>query len=334
MPIWSYMRGSKMLDVKVGYHCNNKCIHCVVDPVRQKIMDNNSKQNLNTQEVLDLISDAKDNGVNTIVLTGGEITIRKDFKKILTHAADKGLKVNIQTNGRFFSQKQHSEFMVDLPGLFFIIALHGPTAQIHDMITQEKGSFQETVDAIINLREINKEIALKIVISNFNHNNLFETVLFAKNFDVNEFNIVFPHALDFEEKLFKKVVPKYYLLKDEIIQSANFSEKEHFPISFETIPYCICPDSQAFWKRNCDLLSKAIQNTESRQNALELEKYLLNWNEIRPKMKEKWENCIKCVFNLLCEGPWKEYVQYYGHAEFVPITEDKILDLLEEDVRF
>ncbi|HLE86971.1 MAG TPA: radical SAM protein [Candidatus Brocadiaceae bacterium] len=328
--IWSYMRGSEMLDIKVGYRCNNRCLHCVIEPVRQKIVNNNEKPDLTTEEIISIIEDATSNGINTVVLTGGEITTREDFEKIVTYAVNKGLKVNIQTNGRALWRERSCEFMANLPGLLFIVAIHAPHAEIHDAITQVKGSFYETIDAIKNLRNINKEIAAKIVISKLNYQYLYETALFAKGLGVNEFCVVFPHALDFPQELFKSVVPRYYSIKDEVHRIANFSEKECFWISFETIPYCICTDSEAFWRRNCDLLSKAIENKDSRPNTLASEKNLFNWEEIRPKMKEKGINCSKCVFNLLCEGPWREYIQNFGFTEFSPIKQDQVFGLLED----
>jgi len=322
------MRGSEMLDIKVGYQCNNRCVHCVVDPVRQKIVCNKERPNLKTEEIINLIDETEGTSIKTIVLTGGEVTIRDDFEKIVTYAVSKGLKVNIQTNGRGLYREKSCEFMANLPGLLFIVALHAPNAEIHDAITQVKGSFQETVNAMNNLRNINKETAAKIVISKLNYGYLFETALFARNLGVSEFCVVFPHALDFPQEIFKKVVPRYHIVKDEVNRIADFSEKEHYRVSFETIPYCICPDSQAFWHRNCDLISKVIENKSPKPITLELKKDLFNWEEIRPKMKEKGTDCCKCVFNLLCEGPWREYVQNYGFAEFLPIKEDKVLSLL------
>lgn len=329
MAIWEYMRGSDVLDIKVGYLCNNRCIHCVVDPVRQGIVYNNERMSLSMEEIINLINETEDTSINSIVLTGGEVTIRKDFEKIVTYAVNKGLKVIIQTNGRGLLQEKCCEFMANLSGLNFIVALHAPNAKIHDAITQEKGSFQETVHAINNLRNINKEIGVKIVISKLNYKYLFETALFAKDLGVNELYVVFPHALDFSQELFKKVVPRYYLLKNEVDRIASFCEKEHFVVSFETIPYCICPDSQAFWSRNCDLISKARENEVPKSMKLGLKKDIFNWEELRPKMKEKGIDCYRCVFNLLCEGPWREYVQNFGFADFIPINENKVLELLK-----
>lgn len=327
MAIWSYMRGSDILDIKVGYRCNNKCIHCVVDPVRQNIKDNNEFEDLTTKEILTFIDDAAEKGFSTVVLTGGEVTIRKDFQEIVSYSVKKDLKTYIQTNGRKLSQKSFCDFMADLPDLLFIIALHAPIAEVHDAITQEKGSFQETVDAIRNLRDINKEIVLKIVISKLNYPYLFNTILFAKELDVSECCIAFPHALDFSEELFEQVVPKYNLLKDQLSLIADFSEREGLKVTFETIPYCICPDSEAFWFRNCDLVSKAWEYTSIENNLPE--NTIFDWEKLRPQMKEKGVECQRCTFNLLCEGAWKEYVQKYGFTEFLPIKEDKISRLID-----
>lgn len=270
MTIWAYFRGSEILDIKVGYRCNNKCIHCVVEPVRQKIVEIKEKQDLSTQEIKDLIDHAKTLDLNTVVLTGGEVTIRADFEEIVTFAVNNQLKVIIQTNGRNLSSKEYRSFLERIPSITFILAIHSSEPEIHDAITQVKGSFQETVQAIKFLSSLHHEIIGKIVISKLNYQGLFETVRYAKEAGVKEMTVVFPHALDFSKEQFEAVIPRYSLLTDQIAKIATFSETENYLVDFETIPFCIC-NEPAFWYRNCDLISKIAfqKNTLADNSALD-----------------------------------------------------------------
>ncbi|MGE5556694.1 MAG: radical SAM protein [Methanocella sp.] len=348
MTIWAYFRGSEILDIKVGYHCNNRCIHCVVEPVRQKIVDIKEKQDLSTQEIKDLMSYAKDLGLKTVVLTGGEVTIREDFKEIVAFAVEKQLKVLIQTNGRGLSSKDCRSFLESVPSLTFILAIHSSEPKIHDAITQVEGSFEETARALETLSSLHHEVIAKTVISKLNCQNLFETVRYAKKAGAKEMSIVFPHALDFSREQFEAVIPRYSLLADQIAKIATFSEAENYLVDFETIPFCICSEP-AFWYRNCDLISKfAFQKSALADNsALEASQSydglttnqdangqeggkvaLFDWEVIRPNMKEKSAQCKCCVFDKVCEGPWKEYVNAFGFSEFIPLKPEEVTSVL------
>ena len=64
-----------MFDLKVGFTCNNKCLHCVVE-------DKKDTKDLTLEEIKHIV----DNNVaenDTVVLTGGEVSIRKDFYEIV-----------------------------------------------------------------------------------------------------------------------------------------------------------------------------------------------------------------------------------------------------------
>jgi hypothetical protein len=47
-----------------------------------------------------------------------------------------------------------------------------------------------------------------------------------------------------------------------------------------------------------------------------IELKLLNF---KYKLEEKMKNCNMCKFEKRCEGMWKEYIDYFGEDEFIPI---------------
>ena len=171
----NFFYGGKMVqlvDLKVGFSCNNNCIHCVIS-------DKFSERDLTLQEIKIIIDDyiAK-YGTIQLTLTGGEITIRKDFSDIMDYVQQKKADgsitfVDMQTNARMLYKEELAEIAAKTVD-FFLIALHSNRADVHDSITQSKGSFIQTTTAISNLiRFAGKEkIAIQTVINKKNYTHL------------------------------------------------------------------------------------------------------------------------------------------------------------------
>jgi MoaA/NifB/PqqE/SkfB family radical SAM enzyme len=297
----------------------------VIDPIKEDLTDQHLRMNLSTEEIKSIINEGCAEGIESIVLTGGEVTVRKDFEELVTYASSKGLEVIVQTNARLLAYPKRFEFLKRQPRILFIVAVHGPTAEVHDYITQVKGSFNQTVRAMNNMRTAGHAVVAKTVISEFNHTCLLQTAEFVRELQTEKLCIAFPHAPDIRRASFEKVVPRYAVLRHEVEKVADYSEATKFWIDFETIPFCICPAAPNFWRRSCDVLSKANQALPSpAANAARG----FDWDVLRPTMKCKMPSCRQCPFDTLCEGPWSEYVQHFGNDEFKPISDHRILDLV------
>ena len=48
-------------DLKVGYSCNNRCKHCVIDDSKDKLIEQHCNVDLSTQECINQIDDASYN---------------------------------------------------------------------------------------------------------------------------------------------------------------------------------------------------------------------------------------------------------------------------------
>jgi len=316
-------------DIKTGFTCNNSCIHCVIAPIRDSLLDEQKPLNSLTEEVKQFINDAIDRGSDTIVLTGGEVTIRKDFHELLEYANSKKLKIVVQTNGRTFSKPAQLETLKNIPNIVVVIAIHGPNDKVHDRITRKKGSFNQTVNAIDTLNHLrNVKICAKIVISNHNAESISETVNFLCKKCIKRIAIAFPHAEDFPEAVFKEVVPRYKSLPNEINRILKLADENSLQVTFETIPYCIMPDSPGFWKRSLDA-SFAIFGGENPGFMQRTgESHVHEWEKERKEIKQKGKKCRLCVFDKVCEGAWREYIHYFGNEEFIPISDLSVVDKL------
>ncbi|MFQ5891326.1 MAG: hypothetical protein ACE5HW_00855, partial [Candidatus Methanofastidiosia archaeon] len=56
----------------------------------------------------------------------------------------------------------------------FFIYLHGHNAKIHDKITKTKGSFEQTIEGIKNLIDLNQNIHVRAMVTFENYKHLFD----------------------------------------------------------------------------------------------------------------------------------------------------------------
>lgn len=305
----------KVYDLKLGYSCNNRCRHCVIEDSKLFLLSKNMPIDINTTEAINLLKEQIRNGIDAVTITGGEPTIRKDLSEILEFCSDNRLQITLQTNGRLLSEKCVQEMVFKHSGIVIVVALHGVTPLIHDAITQVNGSFDQTMAGIRAARKRNISVIIKTVISKENVECLPDFIPFMVNEKLRDINVAFPHAQGAARINFESVVPRYQQLKPYLGIMAKMAKKACINLSFETIPFCILP---SFPEMMSELVygGKDVKCTQVCEETFD-------WNKTRKQIKRKSPVCSYCFFNNYCEGPWEEYVEKYGFSEFVPIVIQK-----------
>lgn len=118
--------------------CNLRCRHCYLDFSQKDIVP--------FETVCRYLRELAEEGCPEIVLTGGEIFLRKDLLDIIDEAQRLGFLITLLTNGQFIDQSTAREL-----GKRYLkrvqISLYGSEAEIHERITRKPGSFTKSVDA-------------------------------------------------------------------------------------------------------------------------------------------------------------------------------------------
>lgn len=298
-------------DLKVGYSCNNRCSHCVIGGMKEKLIKDHKPYDLTSEECFNLIDEAVKKRATRIVLTGGEIGIRNDFHEILKKCAENNLEISIQTNGRSLSSSKLIEIIKPIENIDFAIALHGADKYTHDKVTNVSGSFDETCRGIKSMISIGKDVAIKVVISKYNQFQLLEIVRLAKLLNVASINFAFPHALGDAEKNFSTVIPTYGSLKNELNNVGDAARDACINVDFETIPFCIIPNHIDLVSELCFLKNETI--------CTQVKEETYDWNNVRKKIKHKADSCVDCCFDNICEGIWTEYYEAFGDKELEPM---------------
>lgn len=124
----------------------------------------------------------------TVVITGGEVFLRKDIFDIFKYAQKTNLKIEVVSNGSLISQETAKKIIST--GLSNIaISLDGAQEQTHDFI-REKGAFKKAVEAIRYLVAAKKEngcgpqISVWTTIMRENVGELFDIIPLVKNLGV------------------------------------------------------------------------------------------------------------------------------------------------------
>lgn len=125
--------------------CNLRCSHCYTMFSK--------KDTLTTKEVFKIIDEMQMSGTLGLVLTGGEIFAREDIVDILRYFYEKKFVLRLNTNGVYIDEKM-VEQIKGFTNIYRIhISLYSADEKIHDEITNQKGSFAKTLNAIKLLKE-------------------------------------------------------------------------------------------------------------------------------------------------------------------------------------
>ncbi|MDQ7826745.1 MAG: radical SAM protein [Candidatus Eremiobacteraeota bacterium] len=310
----------KKVDIKLGYSCNNDCIHCVISDNRDMCLGKGFSEDLSTERYIEEMRDSRERGAEVIVFTGGEPSIRSDLVTLITHARQMGYTIMMQTNGRAFHFADFARKVTKTAPVNYCVALHADREELHDAITRKKGSFRETVMGIKNLVNLGAEVSGKIVLSKVNLPRLEHTSEYLVALGVSAVSIVFPHACGNARKLFADVVPSYTSLVPALHRAIASLESYGIPVDVEAVPFCLMTGFERYVQ---DLTYFLSDETELKQYGLEP---IMDWARERKRIKRKFTRCRECRFDLLCEGPWMEYPEHFGDGEFIPVRGEKLRD--------
>lgn len=145
-----YRENNKLsfLALELTYRCNERCIHCYLD---DNHMNDDPNEELTLHDYQSILDEAYSLGCINVLLTGGEVSLRSDFIEIAKYAADKGMLVDIYTNGIALTDRQIDEILALKPNSVSV-SLYGGDAKTHDSITRVPGSFDKTLKTAMTFR--------------------------------------------------------------------------------------------------------------------------------------------------------------------------------------
>lgn len=289
------------VDVKLGWSCNNRCRFCVQGNKRDRYKDRP------TDEALALLEEARESA-DEVVLTGGEVTLRRDLPELVRRASELGFRViQVQTNGRRLADESLCDELIEAGVTEFSPALHAPNPTAHDYLTRAAGSFRQTVRGIINVKRRGARVVTNSVMTRSAYRLLGELGHLLVRLGVDQYQLAFPHPLGTASKSFASIVPRLTLLAPYVGRGLEPGIRAGRRVMTEAIPYCFLEGYEAY----------AAERIMPRTRIFDAQSVLADYSIYRQtEGKAHGPPCRGCRWEAECEGPWREYPEQLGWDEF------------------
>lgn len=284
--------------VKLHYLCNQDCVFCWHHQFGDKI--NGASYSL--ERFKKLLVDAKELGIDTIGLSGGEPLIHKDLKHFVELVYRNEFNLALATNGSLLKYKNYVKFLKKkrLKYVHFSFYSHNPA--IHAKITDSL-LFEHSVQGLINLLKNDIEVLVNVVIHNYTIKSLTATIdyLFSLGVKNLKLNIVEPTG---NVKKNEEIIPDLKLAVDSKKTAIEYAEKLGMNVIFDGFPLCFVKGFEDNYK---DISSTGIKYISE---AFEDKFYPTHHGN-----RTKFDVCEGCSKKKLCDGLYTTYLDYYKVEE-------------------
>ena len=139
--------------IKLTWRCNLRCKMC-------NVWRQSREDRLTLQVMQSLADELVELGTAKVHLSGGEVLLASDIFEIISAFADRGMQVNLTTNGTLLT-KEMAQRLVE-GGLHNLsVSLDGATPAVHDAL-RGKGNWKRTMRGIHSLRRAAKHVRRKL----------------------------------------------------------------------------------------------------------------------------------------------------------------------------
>lgn len=149
------------LSYDVTHRCMRRCIYCYAENEFSP-----SFNHLPLSRVKEVLSEAKQLGVHSIIFGGGDPFARRDFITILEHAIALKLRYFVSTKALLSPRTCHRLKEVGLERIQ--VSIDSADRAIADFMTGSKGYLDQAVRTIRGLQEVGIQVSCKAVVTSYN----------------------------------------------------------------------------------------------------------------------------------------------------------------------
>lgn len=163
--------------LELTLRCNVRCRHCYI------LYPGATTGEMSTDEVKAILDKLAEQGVLFLLLTGGEILARCDFREIYLHAKQLGFLLTLFTNATLIDEDM-ANFLAEWPPRRIEVTIYGHTEQTYEKVTGVHGSFARFRRGVELLLERNLPLALKTVVMRTNRHEFEQIQAWAQGLGV------------------------------------------------------------------------------------------------------------------------------------------------------
>lgn len=147
--------------LELTLRCNVRCRHCYI------LYPGATSDEMSTDEVKAILDRLAGQGVLFLLLTGGEIFARCDFREIYLHAKRCGFLLTLFTNATLVDDAL-ADFLAEWPPRRVEVTIYGHTEATYERVTGVPGSFRRFREGVARLQARGIALSLKTVVMRSN----------------------------------------------------------------------------------------------------------------------------------------------------------------------
>lgn len=165
------------LHIEITSKCNERCVHCYI-PHENKV------NSMDSEMFFNILEQCRKMNLLHLTISGGEPMSHEGFIDFLNRCNEYNFSVNVLSNLTLLNEKILDE-MKKNPLLCVQTSLYSMDAEIHDAITQVKGSFEKTKNAVLMLLENDIPLQISCPIMKQNMHCYSDVVNWGKEHNIN-----------------------------------------------------------------------------------------------------------------------------------------------------
>lgn len=302
--------------IRLGYACNNNCVFCHSSCGRGTGLE------LDTARVSEKVLLASELGAGSVIFTGGEPTIRRDFIEIIKHANGLGLGAGVITNGRMFKYGDFAKQVAAVGLDYALVSLHGPDAETHDAHTGAE-SFKQTIAGLAAITKLAGRVTVNTVLTRKNAARLPIIARLLENFAPVHFKISLPEPKGEALNNFDFVLPPHDAARTVADFLRGFKPGNGVTVGVDGLTPCLLED---FFALNDDFFTHGIYLASDPEED--------GFHTPSHGLRGYTRNCILCSMRHLCPGVYLEYFDKFPGACLVPLKRgisNTVMFSLEEE---
>jgi pyruvate-formate lyase-activating enzyme/SAM-dependent methyltransferase len=287
--------------IKVGYGCNNHCTFCHTLDVRD--IDGSS------EEVERKIDRAAQLGHTMVVLSGGEVTMRRELVRWAARSAARGLDFGLVTNGRMLAYVELLDKLLKYRLRYVYMSLHGGTAKVHNSLVRAD-AFEQTYEAVKNLAGRGLDFTVNTVVTRANLTHLRGVVDAMLPYpDVTlKFSMVQPKGG--ADRLFDHVIPRVTDVAARVRDAIEYGLEKtggKGRYAHDGIPFCLVPGYEGLY-----------DDLKTHRFATMIEIGEPDFFPVDDRAKVQPAACDSCAQRGPCPGLYRGYREVHGDGEVLP----------------
>ena len=162
--------------MEITTRCNLLCKHCYRSATNEI-----KEQELTYDEIIAILSDMYDSGARFVELTGGELFMHPDIKKILKYVSERFYFIGILTNGVLIDDNMINYLDQYKEKFIWSISLDSYKEEYHNEFRGSKTAYRKTVHAIKTLIEHGHNVRVSMTVTQDNIDDVEKSIEFARN---------------------------------------------------------------------------------------------------------------------------------------------------------